>query len=522
MASYSPAPTSPTAAGASQLTSNPQNPTHRSDTPPTATNNPPQSKRDKRRTALQDRLQEITNSFAQNRDLHFRQQLHALQYDMNLIANADLYESGPLDDSAEGIGKLIDQAVAGGQFPAEMKSMAGRWYAKFVQEVNWSKEHKDAELTVLMNRHNNNLARLKHECDFRLHLAAQECDQMAATLRERLIQTVSQKRARLMREKEQLDIADTNALLLHPNQFSITNPSSPGGLQSNRKTRHTRHRVDMDEFGNGIVSEPIRGKGAKKKAPVADDDLGSPVRDGGATTPAERAKILQQQAPPTYSLNSLFTDKELAMNSNTAHVATAHFFSVSKKANNQGGRLASQGPNIDGDETPGDGTGQEDNNATPGAPDMERTASQNFHATRSTRGQGGTAALNLLGELADKTAARPPLPYFTLNNYPGRVNNNHVPPPSTLMPEEIDDDMAKIERLMNSKPQGWIDKGLLDQVLPENYSIEEGSLLGGAGSLDLRFPIRMDVHLVPLKRSGGSSVLGGSGSGSAAKRQKVT
>jgi hypothetical protein len=342
---------------------------------------------------------------------------------------------------------------------------------------------------------------------------------MAATLRERLVQTVSQKRARLMREKEQLDIADTNALLLHPNQFSITNPSSPGGLQSNRKTRHTRHRVDMDEFGNGIVSEPVRGKGGKKKTAPVDDDLGSPVRDGGATTPAERAKILQQQAPPSYSLSSLFTDKELAMHTNSAHVATAHFFSVSKKANNQSGRLASQGPNTDGDETPGDATGLEDNNATPGATDMERTTSQNFHATRSTRGQGGTAALNLLGELADKTATRPPLPYFALNNYPGRVNNNHVPPPSTLMPEEIDDDMSKIERLMNNKPQGWVDRNLIDQVVPEHSAIDESSGIGGAGSLDLRFPVRMDVHLVPLKRSGGSSVLG---STSGTKRQKVT
>lgn len=69
---------------------------------------------------------------------------------MSLIANAELYDVGPLDDSAEGIGKLVDQAVAGGQFPAEMRSLAGRWYAKFVQEVNWSKEHTDTELTMLM------------------------------------------------------------------------------------------------------------------------------------------------------------------------------------------------------------------------------------------------------------------------------------------------------------------------------------------------------------------------------------
>ena len=62
---------------------------------------------------------------------------------------------------------------------------------------------------------------------------------MTNTIRERLVQNLSSKRARLLKDKEQLDIADTNALLLHPSQFSITNPVSPGGGPTSRKTPAT-------------------------------------------------------------------------------------------------------------------------------------------------------------------------------------------------------------------------------------------------------------------------------------------
>ena len=75
---------------------------------------------------------------------------------------------------------------------------------------------------------------------------------MESTIRERLVQSLSHKRAKLMKEKEQLDIADTNALLLHPSQFSITNPSSPGGGQTSRKTRFRGNRADAEELGNQI------------------------------------------------------------------------------------------------------------------------------------------------------------------------------------------------------------------------------------------------------------------------------
>lgn len=99
---------------------------------------------------MQERLQDLTASFSQNRDTQFRQQLHALQCDMTLINNADPYQTGPLPDSADDIAQLIEETVGGGKFAKEMASLSGTWYSKFVQEVNRVKETKDSELTDAM------------------------------------------------------------------------------------------------------------------------------------------------------------------------------------------------------------------------------------------------------------------------------------------------------------------------------------------------------------------------------------
>lgn len=110
----------------------------------------PVSKRDKRRSALQERLHDLTATFSQNRDAQFRQQLHSLQCDMTLINNADPYSEGPLPDSAEQIAQLIEETVGGGKFAKEMASLSGTWYSKFVEEVNNVKEQRDADLAQIM------------------------------------------------------------------------------------------------------------------------------------------------------------------------------------------------------------------------------------------------------------------------------------------------------------------------------------------------------------------------------------
>ncbi|CBF83251.1 protein sds3 [Aspergillus nidulans FGSC A4] len=491
---YSPAPTSPGPSGVAPMMSNGLHSRGRSVSPPTGV---PLSKRDKRRSALQERLHDLTASFSQNRDTQFRQQLHALQCDMTLINNADPYNPGPIPDSAEEIAQLIESTVGGGQFAREMASLAGMWYARFVQEVNQVKAERDADLAMLVHRHNNNLERFQREYAFRAHFAEEEYNNLSATLRERLVQTLSGKRARLMREKEQLDIVDTNALLLHPNQFSITNPASPGGIHGNRKTRHTRHRVDLDELGNGIMTEHLNKR--KRKAP--EEDVGSPVRE----TPAERAKaqVAQQQLAPTYSIQSLFTEKELSAHANQAHIATVHFFSTSKRADQPSGAVTN-GNNTDAEEASGvDGTGAEDN-GTP-ATDMARTASQNFHATRSTRTHGNHA-LNPLAELSDKPAVRPNLPYNILANYHARPSNSGAPPLPPLMNEEVDDDWNRMDK-MASKPPGHVDRNLI-QLLVEQTPAEINGIPQNPNRFSLLhpdFPTEVGMHLYPLRKDGESN-----------------
>ncbi|KAE8389820.1 hypothetical protein ETB97_012522 [Aspergillus alliaceus] len=487
---YSPAPASPVPGGPGPSLVNSLHSRGRSASPPTSV---PISKRDKRRSALQERLQDLTASFSQNRDTQFRQQLHALQCDMTLINNADPYSPGPLPDSAEEIAQLIETTVGGGKFAKEMSSLAGMWYSRFVQEVNHIKAETDADLAMLVHRHNSNLERFQKEYAFRVHFAEEEYSHLSATLRERLVQTISGKRTRLMREKEQLDIADTNALLLHPNQFSITNPASPGGIHGNRKTRHTRHRVDLDELGNGILAEHFNKR--KRKAP--EEDVGSPVRESGYTNPAERAKaqVAQQQQAPSYSIQSLFTEKELSAHANQAHVATVHFFSTSKRADQPSG-AATNGNNTDAEDASGaDGT---EDNGTP-ATDMARTASQNFHATRSTRGHG-SHALNPLSELSDKPAVRPNLPYNILANYHARPSNNGAPPLPPLMNEEVDDDWARMDRL-HAKPAGYVDKGLV-QLLVEPAPAEIDGVPQNPHRFSMLhpdFPPDMGIHLHPIE-----------------------
>jgi hypothetical protein len=68
---------------------------------------------------------------------------------MALIANSELYGTTPLSDSPEDIAKFIDELAASGQLVPEAVP-SGKWYAKFVQEVNQTKEERDAELAMLM------------------------------------------------------------------------------------------------------------------------------------------------------------------------------------------------------------------------------------------------------------------------------------------------------------------------------------------------------------------------------------
>jgi hypothetical protein len=117
-------------------------------------NSPPQqqlSKRDKKRTLLADRLAEITSQFSQNRDVHYREQLQALQIDMNLIMEADAQSKMPLLLEPQEVEQLVHDNIR----KTMMKSVgplapprAGKMYSDFAREVNDAQEERDAALTT--------------------------------------------------------------------------------------------------------------------------------------------------------------------------------------------------------------------------------------------------------------------------------------------------------------------------------------------------------------------------------------
>ena len=301
---------------------------------------------------------------------------------------------------------------------------------------------------------------------------------MTSTLRERLTQQLNSKRQRLLKEKEQLDIADTNALLLHPSQFTITNPASPAG-QTSRKTRTTR-RGEHDLNG-------IQETTGKRKRKFVDDDVGSPNRNG-TVTPAGRggrpADALAHQTAPLYSIDTLFTEKELNFQSHQAQIATRHFFSVSQKdVDNNSRNKRRKGD--DGEPIPSDSESSDGGEEEPEAPGMERSASQNVHHTRSTRTNGGLNPLNILSEMAEKQATRPALPYATLHTHQQK-SGTFLPPASRLLEHELEEDAA-ILNLINSRPEDVLDLALVEEALaPKTFA---------RSNLAPDWPVYLDVHL---------------------------
>jgi hypothetical protein len=257
----------------------------------------------------------------------------------------------------------------------------------------------------------------------KMHQAEEEHKALASQIRQRLITTISKRRQQLLRDKEQLDIADNNAMLLNPNQFSVNNPGSPGGGQ-NRKTRHLRHRAISPSGGDE------NGK-RKRKMPAMDDEgnespapgfrsLPPPDSLGGGRSPFKDARdksIYAQFEAPAYSLERLFTDKELALATNTAQNATYKYFYQPPQQQQQqdsgSNTNATAEPSVDNeardnalaadgeDAGPFGAAGDAVNTPPAGAPEMERTSSHQV----LTRGGARANPLAALSDLATAAAA---------------------------------------------------------------------------------------------------------------------
>ncbi|OLN92175.1 hypothetical protein CCHL11_01418 [Colletotrichum chlorophyti] len=403
----------------------------------------PQSKRDRKRQALADKINNLQEKFSRDRDLGYRDQLQKVQVDTNLVQRIDPYS----DDVLSVIASLRQEHnEMQGQEPLSdsnrtLLQMAGPKFEDFVQGIEDLIEYRDFQLLQHMHDHERRIQQYKNEYRYKIETAKREHQSLSATLRDRLVNTIMSRKHRLNKEKEALEISDSSALLLHPNQFSITNPASPGG---NHGKRATRLRKDAEELSGYSDAKK------RKRNPGEDDGSPAPSRrtlDPNSTTPLwqnEKLRVAAKQNGPAYSIDKLFTEKELTMAYNAAAVA-AHKHILKHKAY--------PGSSAGSESGHGDDIGDQDSEINPSAPMMERTSS---HATRSTRaginqnlldaveGTNGLELPKYLDILHPSEPAK--LPSISVNNYfkPVRGNTDgHLPQP--LSQDEITSDLMYMD-----------------------------------------------------------------------------
>lgn len=104
-----------------------------------------ESKRERKRQLLQDRLFQMTESFTRGRDNAYREQLQKIQLDTTLIMRVNPYSDRPLET-------LEDQQIAPLQNtdPSTAKTlleMAGPRFKEWMQDIEDLLEERDYEIT---------------------------------------------------------------------------------------------------------------------------------------------------------------------------------------------------------------------------------------------------------------------------------------------------------------------------------------------------------------------------------------
>ncbi|EAQ83807.1 hypothetical protein CHGG_10211 [Chaetomium globosum CBS 148.51] len=431
---------------------------------------PAQSKRDKRRQMLADRLASLSDKFGKDKDQAFREQLHKIQIDTTLVMKVDPYVDRPLDNFEQDQQRLQQlNGDADGQSGSQtLLDRAGPRFAQWMEKVQDLVEQRDYALTKYKFDYEKKTSEFLTAHAFKTETANREYKALSQTLRDRLINVIMSKKSRLNREKEALEISDASALLLHPNQFSITNPASPGGAHGKRATRQRRELEDMT-FEN-----------KKRKRLNNNDDDGSPVPqrralDASGTTPLWQTDRLASRKPTgtVYSIDKLFTDKELGMTSSAATLAARKYILTHKP------KLDDQGRPIKSPDGSDSGTGDNDEDGSdsiPSAPMMERNVS---HATRSGRGGANNpnftddklmgmemlANFDFQGNFDRMLAADPKLPPTFPSTYI-KGNKMEYNVPTVLNAEDAHSDIMVMQALKQYDETHGVGS---------NFSVENGS-----------------------------------------------
>ncbi|KAI1815697.1 Sds3-like-domain-containing protein [Poronia punctata] len=412
----------------------------------------PQSKRDKKRQLLTDRLSALSEQFSREKDRHYREELQKIQLDINLVSRVDPYADRPLEEiDRDRRDRDVSQPATGtnsnsGAPHRSLLEMAGPTFQEWIRDVEDLLETRDYDMTAQKYDYERKMQDYYNTHAYRIEVAKREHKALSDTLKDRLINNIMSKKYRLTKEKEAIDISDSSALLLHPSQFSLNNPASPGGPHGKRNTRLRREMEEMPAYSDT----------KKRKRNGADDDGSpAPARRGDTTnaTPFwqnDRLKSSRRGAGPVYSIDKLFTDKELSLTYNAAALA-AHKHLLTRR-DVQGNIL----PSPEESDTSNGEANEDDEELS--AVTMERQPS---HATRSTRGGQhnfyddkmlgieGLANFELPGNLNKLAAQEPKMPPLIQTHYVKAYVKSESNTPASLSAEDTQHDLTIITVLKN-------------------------------------------------------------------------
>jgi hypothetical protein len=288
------------------------------------------------------------------------------------------------------------------------------------------------------------------------------------------------------------DISESNALHLHPSHYGLaTGPGSPrrhGVIPYDDETeketstrRKPRRRVgeveELMAFGAGMNFDSPNTNGKRKRrgapAEAISEDMPTPPpfsnpfepaspsaanpaldsADSGEETKRKREEMMKQVYKPTYTLEKLFTDKELQLHSNQATLATLRYFSERAGKDENG----ENGGGDDSDDTP---TGA--NTPIPGASvaagdddddqeDRGRALTPLSELTRGLPALPGFGGVNTRSNPPRNFASSREMESLVLGGVPGvgmsYVNKTGIaPPPPGLRNDDAEADLAFLRR----------------------------------------------------------------------------
>ena len=320
--------------------------------------------------------------------------------------------------------------------------------------------------THTQRRFTKQIAYFKMEHDFAIAVAEAEEHALRDAARSRVINGVQSRKKAIQKEKDLLDTADSNTILFSTSGFTITQPASPGGGLTSRKTRNTRHnRQDQDGL------EVIDGKRKRKPPAEFENDSPAPNTRILMDTPtlfSDKVKTnMEHENTVSSSIERLFSTKELTMHYRAAHNAVAGLWAEKKQPNHSAYGQGLNGPSqlTNGDGADFDARGRSSHNVDDEgpkgehedlgslvAPTMERTGS---HLTRSTRNNHVDAitsreAFAALDDPQRVFGAAVIEAFTTRNKF---ANNKEIEAPLTegLSAQERTEDLHLFERMLGDE-----------------------------------------------------------------------